>query len=143
MNTPTTLLAFVLLLILAACGGNETPAERTVPQETPRAEAPPSDAATAELQDGVQVIELEAGANGYEPETIVLRAGVPARLIVTRTTESACLEQIQIPDLGVSAIDLPLGEPVEIEFTPEEAGSFQFICGMNMQHGTLLVKRDA
>jgi len=143
MNTPTTLLAFVLLLILAACGGNETPAEQTVPQATPQAEAPPSDAATAELQDGVQVIELEAGANGYEPETIALRAGVPARLIVTRTTESACLEQIQIPDLGISAIDLPLGEPVEIEFTPEEAGSFQFICGMNMQHGTLLVKREA
>ena len=90
--------------------------------------------------DGVQVVEIEAGKMGFMPNKIALEAGVPARLIVTRTVDSACSEQIQIPSMGVEPIDLPLGEPVAIEVTPDEKGDFTFLCGMEMQKGTLVVK---
>ena len=33
----------------------------------------------------------------------------------------------------------PLGEPVAIEFTPTETGEVQFVCGMDMQRGTIAV----
>jgi hypothetical protein len=45
-----------------------------------------------------------------------------------------------LPDLGVEKTDLPLGEAVTIEVTPEEAGTFRFACGMDMVRGTILVK---
>jgi plastocyanin domain-containing protein len=92
------------------------------------------------MVDGVQVFEIEAGMTGFAPKKLALEAGVPARLIFTRTVESACSEQVQIPTLGIEKTDLPLKEPVAIDFTPEKGGSFTFVCGMDMQTGTLLVE---
>ncbi len=149
MNMRITGLVLFLVLLVAACGGAEQQPEPAATDHTDEDghsghnETAESTRTVATIQDGMQVIELEAGANGYVPGTIELQAGIPTRFIVTRTVESACLEQIQIPDLGIAVTDLPLGEPVTIEFEPTEAGSFQFICGMNMQHGTLVVKREA
>lgn len=77
---------------------------------------------------------------GYSADRIALEAGVPARLVFTRTQEGGCTFQVQIPDFGVEPTDLPVGEPVAIEFTPEEAGSYTFACGMGMVKGGLLVK---
>lgn len=89
---------------------------------------------------GVQVVELEVGKMGYSADKIALAAGVPARLVFTRTEEGGCTHQVQIPAFGVEATDLPLNEPVAIEFTPEEAGTFTFACGMDMIQGSLLVR---
>lgn len=86
-----------------------------------------------------QVVEIAVGEQGYEPSEIELKAGVPARLIFTRHVEGACPSQVQIPALGVAATDLPMHEPTAIEFTPDEAGTYTFVCGMDMLEGTLVV----
>jgi plastocyanin domain-containing protein len=36
--------------------------------------------------------------------------------------------------------DLPLNEPVAIEFTPDESGEFEFVCGMDMQRGSIMIR---
>ncbi|MEM1125894.1 MAG: cupredoxin domain-containing protein [Bacteroidota bacterium] len=100
----------------------------------------PDQGAAARLVDGVQVAEIEAGPLGYSPQRVTLQPGIPARLVFTRTVDAACSAQIQIPAFGVPVTDLPLHEPVAIEFTPTEAGDFTFICGMDMQRGALLVE---
>ncbi len=146
MNRLHSLLpALLLALTLAACGGNPNDDTASPGDHATGMHADgmtPDDGAGhgVTMQDGVQVVEITAGASGYEPGQITLQAGVPARLIFTRTTPSACLEQVMIPDFGIEATDLPMNEPVVIEFTPTEAGTFSFICGMNMQHGTLVVQ---
>lgn len=89
---------------------------------------------------GVQVIEVEAGKMGYEPSEVVVRAGIPARLIFTRTVASSCSEHIQIPDYGIEKTELPLDEPVAFEIAPEVEGSLKFVCGMDMQSGTIVVR---
>ena len=94
--------------------------------------------ATAEMADGVQVVEVEAGRMGYQPREVRLVAGVPARLVFTRTVDDECSQRITIPAYDV-ARDLPLGEPVAVEFTPTEAGDLAFVCGMDMQRGTIAV----
>ena len=144
---PKKSLPFVLflMLFLAACGGSETEAPDAEPDAPAHTHATADGAAnTAEtmptMVDGVQVIEVEAGMMGFTPKKIALETGVPARLVFTRTVESSCSEQVQIPALGVEKTDLPLNEPVAIEFTPEKGGSFTFVCGMDMQTGTLLVE---
>lgn len=91
------------------------------------------------MEDGVQVVDIEAGSMGYQPRQIQLQAGVPARLVFTRTVESECSSQITLPAYNIAATDLPLGEAVAIEFTPTEAGEVDFVCGMDMQRGTIAV----
>lgn len=95
--------------------------------------------AEPQLIDGVQVVEIEAGAMGYQPRQIHLQAGVPARLVFTRTVEDDCSSRVSVPDYDVPMTDLPLNQAVAIEFTPTEEGEVQFVCGMDMQRGTLAI----
>ena len=76
---------------------------------------------------------------GFEPARVTLRAGVPARLIVTRTTDNTCGTEVVVPSLGVKRA-LPLNTPVTIEFTPAKAGDVAFACGMNMLKGAIVVQ---
>lgn len=99
------------------------------------------DAATQpEIVDGVQVVEITVAPRGYSVDRIDLKAGIPTRLVFTRTVDGGCVGKVQAPDLGIEKTPLPLGEPVAIEFTPTESGEYSFACGMGMLEGMLLVK---
>ncbi|NBC01789.1 MAG: hypothetical protein GVY15_13135 [Bacteroidetes bacterium] len=87
-----------------------------------------------------QVIEIDVTNRGYAPAQIELTAGVPTRLVVTRTGDSACASQLQIPDMDIAPTDLPLDKSVEFAFTPTEEGTYAFTCGMDMLTGTLSVQ---
>lgn len=93
----------------------------------------------AVVADGVQTAEVTVGSGGFDPKVIRLQAGVPARLAFTRTTDPTCATEVQIPAFGIDKTALPLNEEVVIAFTPEEAGTFSFSCGMDMMRGTLVV----
>lgn len=90
-------------------------------------------------QDSVQVVQVTVGPDGFEPQQIELEADAPARLVFTRTTDATCATEVQVPDFDIEKTELPLGEPVAIEFTPNEAGPFTFACGMGMLEGTLVI----
>lgn len=98
------------------------------------------EAVRAQIENGVQVVEIEAGRMGYAPRAVSLEAGVPARLVFTRTVESECSSQVNIPAFDVPVTDLPMNEPVAVEFTPTEGGEFTFVCGMDMQRGSIMVR---
>lgn len=76
---------------------------------------------------------------GYNPQTVTLRRGVPAELVFIRKDPSNCLEEVVLPDFGVSE-RLPLGKPHTIAITPDKAGEYGYSCGMRMYHGTLRVE---
>lgn len=76
---------------------------------------------------------------GYTPDTIVVEAGTPVRLSFRREETAACSERVLFPAFGRSA-DLPEGEVVPIELTPDEPGEYGFECGMGMLHGKLVVR---
>ena len=145
MNKLSTLLTLLLLVSgLAACGGDtapeaasEEPGHQHVHEEDLAGRPAASE---AEMQDGVQVIQIAVGEMGYEPRSIHLKADIPARLVFTRTLDSSCAEQVQIPDFGIEKTDLPMNEAVAITFTPDEGGEFAFVCGMGMMKGTIVVK---
>lgn len=152
LNLILTLLpVLALTIVLAACGdaseeAPDTDATTELQQDDNMGavgaiNAPPAqDPAQPRMEDGVQVIDIEAGQMGYTPKQIDLQAGVPARLVFTRTVDSECSSQVQIPSAGIEKTDLPMNEPVAIEFTPDDAGTFTFTCGMEMQEGTIVVK---
>ena len=76
---------------------------------------------------------------GYTPDVIVVDAGTPVRLNFRREETAACSERVLFPAFGRSA-DLPEGEIVPIDFTPEQPGEYGFECGMGMLHGKLVVR---
>ena len=111
----------------------------------PSPSAPGSDVSTTGGHAGmsgtpdVQEAKIVVGDTSFEPSRLTLRAGVPARLTFTRTSDKTCATSVVVPSLRVKK-ELPLNQPVTIEFTPGQAGEIAFACGMNMLHGTLIVR---
>jgi plastocyanin domain-containing protein len=91
-------------------------------------------------ESGVQEIKVTV-KGGYSPDVIVVKQNVPVRLNFYRDETSSCSEQIVFGDFGI-AQDLPAFKTTPIEFTPEKAGEFTFVCGMNMLRGKLIVTQN-
>ena len=142
IRLPLLALLLAAPLALTACADDgPTPVENAVDAPEPLGTAPVADDGPAEprMEDGVQVVDVEAGVT-FSPDRIRLVAGVPARLVVTRTVENTCITQVKVPAYDVGPVDLPLGEPVAVEFTPTEAGDVSFTCGMDMVSGQIVVQ---
>jgi plastocyanin len=87
----------------------------------------------------VQAVRVTVTETSFDPQRLTLRAGVPARVTFTRTSDKTCATTVVFPSLDIRR-DLPLNEPVTIEFTPGKAGEIAFACGMNMLRGTVVVQ---
>jgi len=98
----------------------------------------PRHARTARLDGGVQRIEVTV-AGGYRPDVIRVHQGVPVELVFDRQEAGDCTSRVVFPDFGVSAA-LPAYQRTTVRLEPTQTGSFDFACGMNMVHGTLLVE---
>lgn len=76
---------------------------------------------------------------GYSPDTIAITKGKTTILRFTRQDPSGCLEEVVIPEFKIRKF-LPLNQTVSVEIKPKKAGEYEFVCGMNMFHGKLIVK---
>jgi plastocyanin domain-containing protein len=133
--TRFSLLALPLALLAGGCaGGNSDPSPEDATGD------PAEETVVARLDDGVQVADLTVDGDALRPVAIRLRAGVPARLVFTRTEAPTCADSISAPDLGVATTALPVGEPVALEFTPGDAGEYTLACGMDMLSARLVVQ---
>jgi RND family efflux transporter MFP subunit len=103
--------------------------ERLRPASSPAAQAAPANAQTA------KVLVTE---RGFEPATVTLRAGAPARITFVRTADKTCGTAVVFPSLDITRA-LPLNTAVDIEFTPN-AKEIAFTCGMKMLKGVVVVQ---
>lgn len=87
----------------------------------------------------VQSATITLTDKGYQPTSLKLRRGVLARVTFIRKIEETCGKAIAVPEYDIRR-DLPLNEPVVVEFTPNKTGEFNFTCGMGMLRGTLIVQ---
>jgi plastocyanin domain-containing protein len=76
---------------------------------------------------------------GYTPARIEVARGQRVTLAFTRTTTTECLEKVVIPSQSVEKA-LPVGQEVDVTFTPSAKGEVPFACGMDMFHGLVVVK---
>lgn len=93
----------------------------------------------AAVVSGVQRVAVTV-KGGYDPDTIVVKAGRPVRLDFTREESSMCSEMVVFDDIDRSA-KLPEGETVAVEFTPETPGEIPFQCQMGMLRGKVVVTK--
>lgn len=84
-------------------------------------------------------IAIAVTEKGFEPAVVRVPAGRAVTLVVTRKTERTCVREIVIAEENVEKA-LPLGQPVEISFTPTRAGEIRFACGMDMLSGKVIVE---
>jgi len=104
-----------------------------------RTSATPASSSDGRSSEAAQTARVVVSEQGYEPATVSLRAGAPARITFVRTTDKTCGTEVVFPSLNIKRA-LPLNEPVVIEFTPAKPGDIAFACGMNMLHGTVVVQ---
>ena len=74
---------------------------------------------------------------GYSPDTIRVEAGKPVKLVFNRQEADPCSEKVVFDAFGVS-VDLPQGESIPVEFTPDEPGEYEFACQMGMLRGKVV-----
>src|SRR5262245_54153871 len=98
----------------------------------------PRAAAAAAVTDGVQEAVIVV-RGGYEPAVVRASASVPLRLVFDRQEDGDCSSRVVFPSLGINrwlaphartAVDVPTTAP----------GAFEFACGMNMLHGSLVLE---
>jgi hypothetical protein len=116
-------------------GGNVITSDFVINVEAGTPKAAPTSAKT---EGGVQKIRVVIKQKGYEPESLQLKRGVPAEITFYRADANNCGEKLVFKELGIEKT-LPVGQPVVVQFTPEQEGSYNFTCGMNMYRGTLNV----
>lgn len=89
--------------------------------------------------DGRTEIKITVDSVGYHPAEARAPGGKPVRLIVTRTSEDPCGEEIVVPSANVKK-PLPLNQPVAIDLTMPASGKLAFACGMDMMRGALIAE---
>src|SRR6185436_17130228 len=94
--------------------------------------------ASGQRKPRTQTARVNITQMGYEPASIKLKRGVPARITFFRTTDDTCATEVVFPDYGIRR-QLPLNAAVSISLTPR-AGEFAFTCGMNMHRGKMIVQ---
>jgi len=98
----------------------------------------PEEKEEVKAQEGAQEVRILV-ERGYAPETVVVKKGIPLKLIFERKEADSCSERLLIPDFKINQFLAP-NAITEVAFTPDKLGEFEFRCGMGMLHGKLIVK---
>ena len=98
----------------------------------------PSSKASKTPAPKARTVELTVTEKGFEPSPLKVKKGEPLKLVVTRKTENTCATELILPQYKIEKA-LPMGEPVEIRFTPDKAGELKYGCGMGMMISGILV----
>lgn len=90
----------------------------------------------------LQEFEIEAGSFYYKPNVITVNKGDTVRIILN---SADAMHDFNIDELGVDMEVVQSGQTATVEFTADEAGSFEFYCSVgqhraNGQVGTLVVQ---
>lgn len=141
-NTLTTLAitAFAALIIAALAGASPTQGGMSccgsmmALQDGKDMEKP----VAAKMVKGVQKATITIDKGMYMPATISVIKGKPVELTFKAGKQPGCGSTVVFKSLKISK---EVGSrPVVIKFTPKEAGTIAFTCGMGMYDGKILVK---
>ena len=91
----------------------------------------------AVLTDGYQEINMEVNRYGWEPNSFVLKKGVPVKWNIDVLELTGCNNEIIVRDYNID-IKLKKGLNV-VEFTPDKTGTIRWSCWMGMIPGSFIV----
>jgi len=86
------------------------------------------------------LVKMEVTTQGYEPNVIRVKNGVPVELEIKNPLDSSnCISTFMIPDFDINNVNLKTGI-TKLTFTPDKTGEYTFSCGMQMFKGTIIVE---
>jgi len=89
---------------------------------------------------GERRISITVTADGFVPTSSRVTVGEPVTLVVTRLVEQTCAKDLVLEDYAI-LVPLPLGEPVQVHFTPTRPGRIRFTaCAINMVAGEIVAE---
>ncbi|MCY6353804.1 urease accessory protein UreH domain-containing protein [Clostridium sp. ZS2-4] len=91
----------------------------------------------AVIENGVQVINMNADYKGYTPNAFYIQSNIPVKWIIDGKQLTSCNNEIVIPSLNIEK-RLESGENI-IEFTSEQSEDINFSCWMGMIRGVIKV----
>ncbi|ALW86718.1 copper-transporting ATPase [Hymenobacter sedentarius] len=100
--------------------------------------SPHQTASAVSSSSGVQEVDITV-KGGYSPNVIEVERGKPVQLNFYRDEENSCSEELLMPDFSIRR-DLPAFQTTLVELLPQQAGRFEFTCGMGMLRGAIVVK---
>ena len=86
---------------------------------------------------GVQEVDILVEGS-YQPDRIVVRAGLPMKLNFNRQETTSCSDTVLIRDFNITK-QLLSYQTTSIKFTPSTPGEYDFTCAMNMYRGKIVV----
>jgi len=93
----------------------------------------------ATIENGVQVINMTANANGYTPNVFYVQKNVPVKWVINGEQLTSCNNSIVVPSLNIEK-KLKSGQNI-INFTPRDK-DINFSCWMGMISGVIKVVDD-
>jgi sulfite exporter TauE/SafE len=87
--------------------------------------------------DGRQIVTIQARSDGYQPEVVTAKAGVPTTLVVATNRTGGCVRSFVVPELDKRLILEPSGE-ASIDLGTPKAGTLNYSCGMGMYSGRVV-----
>jgi len=92
---------------------------------------------SGKTESGVRIFDIVV-KGVYSPSVIAARKGERVKIRFRREESADCSRFVNFPDFHIRK-ELPEGETVEIELTPERAGEYMFTCDMSMYQGKLVI----
>lgn len=89
--------------------------------------------------DGIAEVPLVIQDVQYFPQSVVIPAGRPVRLMVDRRENAPCSDRLVIPAMGVDAALAP-NNLTAVLLPASEEGTYQMTCGMGMMSGEIVAR---
>ncbi|MBI5046259.1 cupredoxin domain-containing protein [Candidatus Micrarchaeota archaeon] len=92
-------------------------------------------AGAVDVTNGFQEVYLSVSGSGYDKSQIIVKKGIPVRLHFTASPSSGCGQYMRIYGITPTVQATSRGQESVVEFTPQQAGTFEYNCGMRMFRG--------
>ena len=102
--------------------------------------APPPPVEIKVNDQGVQELTLVVTPGGYSPLRFAVRKGIPVKMTFRQLGQVGCGNELIFPANPNSPSELKLASESDkqvLEFTPQQAGEFQFFCSHRMYRGVM------
>jgi uncharacterized protein len=91
-----------------------------------------------QIVNGSQQVTIDIKSNGYSPNYIRVKKGVPVQMTLRSNNVYSCALSFTMKSFGIKEF-LNATDQKTIAFTPEETGKYPFSCSMGMYTGTMEV----
>ncbi len=94
----------------------------------------------AVMKNDYQEAGLRIKADGYTPDVIIAKKGVPLKINITSDSDAGCAVELVFPEFNINKT-IPAGKTDVIEIMPSEEGTFNYRCSMDMYRGKLVITK--